>query len=277
MRIAIDHETVYSYDEPSRYSAQSLRLTPPSFDGQAVISWTVEGAGAGQMPVFADCYGNMTHTLVLERPHDEVRIRAYGEVRTADTSGIVTGLRENFPPAFYLRETRLTRADGALRALARTCQSAAGGDDIEFLHRLMMAIRDAIDYRKGETGVATQAAEALAHGYGVCQDHAHVFIAGARALGIPARYVSGYLLSNGETAGGNEAGHAWAEALVPELGWIGFDVANRLSPTDAYVRIATGLDYQDAAPIRGVQRGGLGEKMTVLVRVGSAECGENAQ
>jgi transglutaminase-like putative cysteine protease len=130
------------------------------------------------------------------------------------------------------------------------------------------------------TDTGTSAIEAFAHGHGVCQDFAHVFIAAARHLGHPARYVGGYLFqphlvqrqaqgASGQvqTAAPQDAGHAWAEALVPNLGWVGFDPANGVSPTDAYVRVAVGLDYLGAAPVRGTRYGGTGESLSVRVVV----------
>jgi transglutaminase-like putative cysteine protease len=121
----------------------------------------------------------------------------------------------------------------------------------------------------GATTVMTTAAEALAKGSGVCQDHAHVFIAVARLLGLPARYVSGYLWQGGsETA---SASHAWAEAHVPDFGWLGFDPANNICPTEKYVRVAIGLDYGEAAPVRGIRRGAADEVLTVAVDVQPAQ------
>ncbi len=269
MHITIDHETVYGYDVPVSYSIQSLRLTPQPYDGQAVRSWWINVEGAGTLHRFTDSYGNVTHTLVLDRPHREVRVRVRGQVVTAETGGLVTGTIETFPPVFYLRPTPCTKADGALDALAR---SSRDGGVLDSLHRLMMALRDAIDYRTGETDVMTTAAEALANGAGVCQDHAHAFIAAARSIGVPARYVSGYLLSSDEGTEG-EAAHAWAEALVPDLGWVGFDVANRVCATDRHVRVAIGLDYQSAAPVRGIRRGGGEESLSVAVRVNPRAAG----
>jgi transglutaminase-like putative cysteine protease len=205
---------------------------------------------------------------VVDRPHQEVHIRVTGQVETTDTGGVLSGTLEPFPPQFYLRETEQTRADGAIRALARSVQDMSE-NTLDCLHRLMAAIRDAIDYRTGETDAMTSAIEAITNGAGVCQDHAHVFIAAARSLDIPARYVSGYLL-NAETGSESEAAHAWAEALVPDLGWVAFDVANRVCANDLYVRIGVGLDYREAAPVRGVRRGGGEETMSVNVRVAQA-------
>lgn len=268
MQITIDHETVYTYDSPVSYSIQSLRLTPQPFDGQAIRSWSIDADGTTIPPGFVDSFGNLTHTLVIDRPHQEVRIRVRGRVETADTGGVLAGTLEPFPPLFYLRETAQTKADGAIRALARTVQDAAD-NTLDCLHRLVGAIRDAIDYQTGETHVMTSAIEAMANGAGVCQDHAHVFIAAARSLDIPARYVSGYLLQT-DDGGESEAAHAWAEALVPDLGWVAFDVANRLCATDRYVRVGIGLDYREAAPVRGVRRGGGTESLSVSVRVAQA-------
>lgn len=273
MHITIDHETVYAYDSPVSYSIQSLRLTPQPFDGQIVRSWSVDAKGAGILHRFTDSFGNVTHTLVIDTPHREVRIRVRGQVDTVDTGGVLGGTVEPFSPVFYLRETRFTKPDDAIRALARSAGEDAG-NTLDRLHRLMAKIRDVIDYRTGTTGVTTSAVEAMANGAGVCQDHSHVFIAAARSLGIPARYVSGYLLQT-DSGGESEAAHAWAEALVPELGWVAFDVANRICATDRHVRVGVGLDYHGAAPVRGVRRGGGDERLSVSVRV--AQAGGSAQ
>jgi len=123
-----------------------------------------------------------------------------------------------------------------------------------------MTIADEVEYRKGETHVHTTGAEALEQRSGVCQDYAHIFCATARVLGVPARYVSGYL-----THEAHAASHAWAEANIDYLGWVGFDPTNRACATDAYIRTATGLDYAEASPIRGVRSGGGVETMTVKV------------
>jgi transglutaminase-like putative cysteine protease len=130
----------------------------------------------------------------------------------------------------------------------------------------MNRVRDRLDYRPGATDATTTATAALAQGYGVCQDHSHVFIAAARFLGIPARYVSGYLWT-GVDDRPYDASHAWTEAHVPGLGWVGFDAANRICPTENYVRVAVGLDYDAAAPVRGLRRGPAEESLDVEVHV----------
>jgi transglutaminase-like putative cysteine protease len=144
-------------------------------------------------------------------------------------------------------------------------QRVRARDPIDRMHVLMNAVRDKVDYAIGVTNAHTSAAEALSDGQGVCQDHAHIFISAARVMGVPARYVNGYFLT--ETDEPSEAHHAWAEAYIEGLGWLGFDPANGICPTDHYVRLACGLDAGSAAPIRGTRRGGTDEVLDVLVEV----------
>jgi transglutaminase-like putative cysteine protease len=144
-------------------------------------------------------------------------------------------------------------------------QRVRARDPIDRMHVLMNAVRDKVDYAIGVTNAHTSAAEALSDGQGVCQDHAHIFISAARVMGVPARYVNGYFLT--DTDEPSEAHHAWAEAYIEGLGWLGFDPANGICPTDQYVRLACGLDAGSAAPIRGTRRGGTDEVLDVLVEV----------
>ena len=162
----------------------------------------------------------------------------------------------------YLRVTPQTRPDAAICELARSVERT---DPLERLHALAGAVRARVDYVPGSTNAHTEAAEALADGKGVCQDHAHIFIAAARSLGVPARYVTGYLVVDTDNA--SEAHHAWAEAWVEGLGWVGFDVANRICPTERYVRLAVGLDARYAAPVIGSRSGGAAEALEVCVEV----------
>lgn len=262
MRIAILHVTRYQYDTPAHYSVQALRLTPPAFDGQAIVSWQVRAPGIDKASSFRDGYGNRAHLVTITGAHTEVVIEAEGVIDTENCNGVVRGLPDVAPVPVYLRGTPATAADDAIRQLASAARDA---DPIARLHQLMAGVADAIAYVAGETHSETTAAEALARARGVCQDHAHVFIAAARTLGIPARYVNGYMVAEeGQPA---EAHHGWAEAWVEGIGWIGFDPANRICPTDRYVRLATGLDAASAAPIRGSRQGGTSEQLDVRVEV----------
>jgi transglutaminase-like putative cysteine protease len=189
-------------------------------------------------------------------------------VQTTDMAGVLRGHRELAPPEAYLRDTEATEADAGLKALSKVLRDAE--NTLAGCHDLSDAIADAIVYRPGTTHAATTAAQALAQGEGVCQDHAHVLISAARAADIPARYVSGYLHSGADGVG-HEAAHAWAELFVQGIGWIGFDPANRCCPDARYIRLGSGLDAQDAAPIRGVSRGQGVEMLAVTVAVQTQE------
>jgi len=266
MLIEIRHVTTYRYEKPARYSIQSLRLTPPSFDGQDVLTWAVSAPGFDKRIEYRDSMGNLVHLASLSSLHDGITIEASGIVETEDRSGIVRGVTEVAPRRVFLRETPKTAPDKGIRELARSVSNGKVPKDVlDCMHALMRAVQDAVEYEIGATHEHTSAAEALAAGKGVCQDHAHVFIAAARLIGIPARYVNGYFLSG--TLAPSEAAHAWAEAWIDGLGWVGFDPANGMCPTDRYVRLACGFDAASAAPIRGTQRGGENEALDVKVEV----------
>lgn len=268
MRIRVRHTTSYTYSKPVEFAAQALRLAPCNHAGQRILSWQVRDAAGRPIPATDDGYGNIVHLLTFVRSHMKAGIVAEGEVETIDTHGIVREAPETLPAMYWLRSTDATAQDAALAALAGDVATVA--DPVERLHRLMAAVRERVDYVVGTTTVTTTAAEALAHGKGVCQDHAHVFIACARALGFPARYVSGYLWTGGQGQPA-EASHAWAEAHVGDVGWIGFDAANNVCPTESYVRVAIGLDYAEAAPVRGARRGTSEEALAVVVDVQSSQ------
>lgn len=261
MKLRIFHETTYTFAVPIRRSVQYLRLTPRADRGQTVLRWSV--SGPARLVPWTDGLGNRCHVASEAEETHALTITVEGEVETTDTAGILP-LEDGLPPAMFLRRTALTAADDALRALAAPFAAVRAADgDIAALHALMGAVADAVPYRAGRTDAATTAAEALAHGHGVCQDHAHIFIATARELGFPVRYVSGYL-AGGD---GSMASHAWAEAFVDALGWVSFDPSNRQSATDAYVRLAVGHDYADASPVSGVRTGGEDESMDVRLDV----------
>jgi transglutaminase-like putative cysteine protease len=264
MRLHVRHQTSYQYAGPIAAAVQTLRLTPRSYEGLAVLYWKVSTDTRRELPVFVDGFGNFTHCHAINRAHTGAAVFVEGEVETTATHGIVRGAIEPLPPLFFLRRTPLTLPDAAIKALARGVPSRH--PVLKQLHALLNAVRDKLDYRLDAIETAAGAAAALAAGTGVAQDHAHLFIAAARLLGIPARYVGGYLWTGVETRE-YQASHAWAEAFVHDLGWVGFDPANRICPTEAYIRTSVGLDYHSAAPVRGVRRGGAGETFAIAVEV----------
>ncbi len=270
MRIAISHQTTYRFDPPAAGVIQTLRLTPRNHDGQYVLDWRLDLSVDCRIDRHEDAFGNIIHSFSTDGPLDELTVAVEGEVDTRDTNGVVAGAVERFPPGLFLRETQLTAADEAIAAYARDIAAAAGGQGLGFLHALLQRLHEDITFDTDRTHVATSASEAFALKHGVCQDLTHIFVSAARCVGVPARYVGGYL-HRVDGVVEQEAGHAWAEVLVPDLGWVAFDPANGVCATDAYVRVAVGLDYLGAAPVRGTRRGGGNETLSVAVRVDQAQ------
>jgi transglutaminase-like putative cysteine protease len=270
MRIRISHATTYRYDAPIKSVTQVLRLTPRNHDGQYVTAWHIDVSADCLLHQQEDSFGNITHMFTADGQLGELSVAVEGVVDTQDTNAVITGAIERFPPELFLRETPLTQANGALSELAASCKAAAGENRLDLLHALLTKLHADIVFDTDPTHPATTAAEAYALGRGVCQDIAHIFIAAARCAGVPARYVGGHFYrADGVTA--QEAGHAWAEAYVDNLGWVGFDPTNGICTTDAHVRVAVGLDYLGAAPVRGTRYGGTGETMMVEVHVDQAQ------
>ena len=271
MRLRVSHTTTYRYDEPMKSVIQSHRVFPSLFEGQSVIDWDVAVDGATRGAQFVDGAGDQVQTVMVRGPVSEVVVVVTGVVQTYDLSGMLKGHKERVPPLVYMRSTSMTRADLALQRLSKEVLEAANGEPaLELGHRLCRAVGDAIAYRPGVTEAHTTAAEALAIGEGVCQDHAHVLITLAHQAGIPARYVSGYLFAT-EDGTPHEAAHAWAELWFKDLGWVGFDPSNGLCPNESYIRLGSGFDATDAAPIRGIARGPGNEELDVSVAVEAAQ------
>ena len=269
MRIHISNATTYTYDMPPSGVTQLLRLTPRDHEGQHVLSWRIDLSEDCLLHQHEDAFGNIIHSFTAEGPFDRLSVEVDGEVDTQDTGGLVKGAVECFPPQLFLRETSLTQPDPAIVDFAKTAQAGTNGDNLALLHALLAALNRQIAFDTDPTHTATTAAQAFALRRGVCQDITHIFVAAARSLGIPARYVGGHFhRADGVTS--QEAGHAWAEAYVENLGWVGFDPTNGICITDAHVRVAVGLDYLGASPVRGTRYGGSGETLSVAVRVAQA-------
>ncbi len=259
MQLRISHRTTYRYQQPVKYSAQTLRLTPRRDGQQHTLAWSIQAPGrrAEQM----DAHGNITHLLTLDEPHREISIVVTGVVEITRAREI---LREQglLSPLAYLAPTALTTATDGIVALAR--EHLEGRASLrQRLYDLAKAVCTHVRYRPGTTTVEDSAAAALERGEGVCQDQAHLLIACCRSMGIPARYVSGYICSS---HAGETASHAWAEAWLSEAqGWHGIDVTHAQPAGAGHCRLAVGRDYLDAAPVRGVRRGGGPEVMDVSV------------
>ena len=271
MLLNVRHETVYNYSEPIRYIVQSHRLHPADNESQKILNWsvTVEGANFGSF--FVDGGGDTIRTMTMPGPLDHLTVRVEGQVETSDTAGILRGHMETLPPLSYIRKTQSTAVTAAIRKLAKTAlKDMDDATELDRAHALAAIVAKKVKYSPGTTQAHTTANDALKQGEGVCQDHAHILIALARAVGMPARYITGYLNASADD-GQSEASHAWAEIYTNDLGWVGFDASNGNCPNDHYIRIGSGLDALDAAPIRGVSVGAGAEVMDVSVEVLAAQ------
>ncbi|AJY44760.1 transglutaminase family protein [Martelella endophytica] len=262
MLLNIHHVTEYSYDEPVSFSLQRLRLTPLDSNGQTVRDWTVTIEGAKSEVSYTDHFHNLVRLVSVEGEHKTVRLIAAGTVETRDTDGIYGPAAPDIPLWLFLRTTPLTTPGEAITALVAKLE---GDSELAKLHHLMEVLHKTMTFKPGATSIATTADDALTAESGVCQDYAHIVIACARAMKVPARYVSGYLYM--EEAEAQTASHAWAECYLEGLGWVGFDAANKVCPDERYVRVASGLDYKDAAPVSGMTIGGGKESLEVKLKV----------
>ncbi len=261
MLLNIEHHTRYVYSEAVNYTIQQLRLTPQNGFGQHVKRWDIKVAGA--LHPTEDTYGNSTHALVIDSPHQEILIVAMGEVETGLE---VISQHENLPLAIYLRDTPLTLSNDAIRTFAAQFKTDLHSQSVA-LENMMHTLLERVNYLTGATQVTTSAAEAFLLGQGVCQDHAHIFISCCRSMDLPARYVSGYLF----TADGSlMQTHAWADVYLSNIGWQSFDVSNGCRAGETHVRLATGLDYRSASPVSGMRSGGGVEGMASSVIVNHA-------
>ena len=275
MRLSISHRTQYRFTRPLTNAVQILRLTPHSCLNQTVLDWRIDVDCDAKLRDSRDGYGNCVTALYVDEPVTSLTITATGQVVTDDRAGIVSGLPSDLPSGVFLRSTDLTTPDDALRDFARDVGGRAR-TTLDRLHLLSNSLGGRMTFDTQSSQVSTDAASAFAAGRGVCQDYAHIFTAAARAIDIPARYVSGHLYRRyGEET--QPASHAWAEAWVEGLGWVAFDPTNGICADDNYVRIASGLDFADVSPIVGSRRGGGAEKMTVEVRVTRASRGRQSQ
>lgn len=263
MLLKIAHTTSYKYDSPVDYGLQQLRLTPKSHNGQRVVSWTTEVEGGTSQLKYDDCHMNMVELISFNESVTEMQVHCEGLVEVSDKGGVL-GRHKGFMPLWmFERSTELTKPGPLTRRLAKTIDTDA--PTLDQLHSLSHTILENVPYDVGATNSGVSAEAALEEGKGVCQDHAHIFLTCARLLGHPARYVSGYLKMDDRIE--QDATHAWAEGYVEDLGWVGFDVSNGISPDTRYVRVATGLDYKEAAPVSGTRFGSAVEQLAVAVQV----------
>ncbi|MCR5872636.1 MULTISPECIES: transglutaminase N-terminal domain-containing protein [unclassified Sphingomonas] len=260
MRLAIDHHTRYRFSTPQQRLVQTLRLTPGDTHDQTVVDWRIDVDCDVRLRDAIDGFGNHVTMLYAEGPIAEIAINVAGQVLTVEAEGVVRGSNEPLPPQLFQRTTQRTTPNAELAALAR--DAAAGGAALDQLHRWNLALAERFPEAKDLPDTGASAAEALLAEPNA-RDLAHIFIAGAVSLGLPARYVSGYR----QCGEGTCPAHGWAEAWVEGLGWVGFDPSAGISPDANYVRMATALDFNGAAPVAGIRQGAGIEDLSVELQV----------
>lgn len=264
MQLSIRHQTLYTYSARQAYSIGQLHITPRAEPQQSALQWHI--SAPGHCHAYTDAYGNLSHMLTLNEPHDKVAIVAHGIVATTALANGRLRAEEALSPLVFTVPTRLTAPTDAIRHFAASCLPDPRPGTAELM-ALAEHIVGAVAYQSGATGVLTTANDALLLGAGVCQDHAHLYLACCHAVGVAARYVSGYI-DPGTT--GHAASHAWVDVWAEDSGfsgWISIDVTHARLMSDAYCRLAIGRDYDSAAPVRGSRQGGGGETMSVEVHV----------
>ena len=271
-RFEIEHTTRFAYTGPITETMMELRLMPLDKPGQRLLEFDLDIVPRVKLATYRDGYGNQVHYFNLLRAHQKLRVTSRSLVEMSGDGGGVDG--EDGMVWDYLRFRPPVTDVAGVRALAarHAPSDLASGAAVEAaLDSLTVAISRDFTYDPAVTNVYTGVEEVLELRAGVCQDFAHLFIAAARAIGVPARYVSGYIHLASARGVNEGASHAWAEAWIPDTGWVGFDATHPVRAGENHVRVAVGRDYRDAAPTRGVYVGTAIGRMEVNVKTRSVE------
>jgi len=270
MRLQISHETTFRFETPAYYAIQILRLTPRGSSQQFVNDWRINISADCRLSPIEDPFGNWTHTFSIDGPIDQLVVTATGEVMTEETNGIIRGTPERLPVSVFLRPTPATASDPVLRDKVFAIRAECRNETLAVLHTIMGWIAETIVDDADAASAGQPPVRILARGKGNARDRSHLMLAATRELEIPARFVSGYVFDPDRPDLTGQV-HCWTEAYVGgNLGWIGFDPTLDLCPTEAHIRVATGLDYLDAAPIRGASSAGIAEVISSKVVVREA-------
>lgn len=283
MMYAVRHITRFRYSAPVTESVMEVRMQPRRDETQHCLSFELTTEPPARITASRDYLGNIVHHFDVLRPHSELTITAQALVTTSatplsaplgtDAWAELDRLANEGDYVEMLIPSQFARPTAALHAFADELQLARRADPLTVLHDISARLHGALRYTPQSTRVDSPIDVALTQRAGVCQDYAHIMIALVRELGIPCRYVSGYLyhrhddLSNAAP----DATHAWVEALLPQLGWVGFDPTNHTPVDERHIRVAIGRDYADVPPTRGVFKGQAETELGVAVQVRLAD------
>ena len=284
MRYTIRHITRFNYDTPITESVMEARMQPRSDGWQRCLHFALSTAPASRVMMYEDHDRNIVHHFNVPGRHSRLTLTVQALVECAtppdvperlasDAWGQLDAMTASGEFWDVLAPSQFAERTDALFALARAIGFRRGSDPLTTLRELMAAMYNEFEYSPQSTRVDSRIDEALEARRGVCQDFSHIFIALARHAGIPTRYVSGYLFRDELVADRSTDGatHAWAEALMPNVGWVGFDPTNNVVARERHIRVAIGRDYADVPPTRGVYKGvtAVRTELAVSVRIGS--------
>lgn len=282
MLIEVAHTTTYSYSAEIVESVMETRLEPRSDADQRVLRFELTVQPPGRVRAYEDGFRNTIHCFTVPNPHASLAVQAVSRVETRLTNPFQLPSRELAVPDAvefwpFLQMGGPVLATAAIESLAERFRPSDDAGVLESLRALMRYIYGAFEYEPEVTSVSSTVEDVLSVGKGVCQDFAHLMIAVCRAMGVPARYVSGYVVSSaGGASRGDGASHAWCEAWVPALGWRGFDPTNDVLAAESHVKVGVGRSYRDVPPTRGVYRGIAEERIVVGVQTTVLESGSTA-
>jgi transglutaminase-like putative cysteine protease len=277
MKLDVTHRTIFHYSGPVRDSENTLHLEPRDFRTQRTLRTLIRVLPATRLYRFTDLFQNITHRFELPKSHDRLVVESRVRVENFPQELSLEARNVKYPEALkhwaseeswqFLQESRhvsnhpdIWRA-AILRIEGNPCIHEQALSIMSWIHR-------EFTYAPGATDVDTHLEQAFALRRGVCQDYAHVMIGMCRSIGIPARYVSGYLYNGPKDhLIGNQASHAWVEIHLPHAGWVGYDPTNKTIVDERFVKIAVGRDYQDVSPIQGSYIGGAHCRLEVSVKV----------
>ena len=278
MFYSIRHITRFRYSAPVRESVMELRMQPRSEGPQTLRSFQISTNPRAQLYAYTDHLGNAVYHFNLLREHEELRIEAQATVEIGAMPhtpekldalewGRYNALNLHDDQFDMLEPSKFARPSPELESFMKIAElEKPAGDPLSALQTLQRGIFDSFEYQSGVTGVDSPIEVALEARRGVCQDFAHIMTAIAREWGIPCRYVSGYLYHKGsKDRSAADATHAWVEAWLPSLGWVGFDPTNNILAGERHIRAAVGRDYSDVPPTRGTYKGGADSELSIAV------------
>jgi len=276
MILEVQHETRFTYSEPVAESVAELRMEPVSDADQSCRSFHLGVSPSAEPARYQDGFGNTVHHFNLLPPHGEVRILAASIVETHPRRRDLSGTRATYPIGLdvadlgvldFLHFRGPVRTTSRLAPVLEALRPRPGSSLGELMERVSGYIREHFQYARDVTLASSPIDHLLEQGKGVCQDFTHLMIAVLRSFGVPARYVSGYI----HRANKESQSHAWCEAWLPDLGWVGVDPTNACLAGEAFVKVAVGRDFTDVPPNKGVYRGRARESIYVRVATRALE------